>query len=387
MDNGEQEPQKTAAPEKSGPPEEITCDACGATNTEDDEVCRSCGEALWEDSDDDAEGSPEGWKPLIIGGALAAAVLVLFLWKPWQKPGEGGEAGAAAATGPTNEVHDLRQEGDLIWIGTSGGAFAYDRKSMEKRNEKVEGLLHPFIDSLLVDHKGTKWLGCFGGGLNYYDGNEWGAHPPTVTKGATIINAYEDKSHLLWFLSDAAGIFTFDRSEWKQITKENGLPGDSVQAFAQDNDGSIWIGTKDGAAHFKDGKWKVYRGADGLGNENVQMILVDKSGTKWFGTWGGGLVRFDGTNWTVYKPGPDSVNSDYVLSGAIDPQGNIWFGTYDGVTMWDGTKFTQYHESDGVLGTDVWATAADTDGYKWFGTYKGVTRLSPDNKEWKTIVH
>jgi streptogramin lyase len=385
MAEGE-EPRADAA---GGPPQEITCEACGATNTEDDEVCKSCGEALWEDSDDE-EGSPEGWKPLLVGGILAAVVLGLFLWKPWVKGGAAGttSGGAPVASGPTNEVHDIRQDGDLIWIGTSAGAFAHDRKTLEKVMDRTDGLLHPFIDALVVDHNGTKWFGTFGGGLDYYDNKEWKSFPTDTTQRATIINAFEDRKGVLWFLSDAAGVFMLDpdRTTWHQYMRKDGLPHDAVHAFAEEKDGSVWLGTTDGVAHVKDKKWTVYTTKDGLALNHVLVILIDAKGGKWFGTWGGGLSYFDGKGWQTYRAGPGSINSDFVLSGRVDAQGRVWLGTYEGVSMWDGSQWHQYREAEGVLGTDVWATEIDTDGNKWFGTYKGVTRLSADDKEWKTIV-
>ncbi len=371
--------------EKSG--EAVVCDACGTKNTEEDDVCRNCGEALWEETEE-GEGAPEGWKPLLIGGALAAVVLVLFLWKPWaakKTEGEGTGGASAPAAGPFNEIHDIEQQGDQVWVGTSGGVFAYDRKTLETKYEKTDGLLHPFIDSLLVDKKGVKWLGTFGGGINSFDGTNWNAQEPGVTKGATIINSYEDSKGRIWFCSDAAGVFVFDGQGFTQYTTKEGLPSDQVHVVAEDKDGSMWMGTTDGLAHFKDGKWKTYRTSDGLTFNHVLVIVVDGKGEKWFGTWGGGMSRFDGKTWTTIKP-VDGLTSDYVLSADTDSEGRIWLGTYDGVSVWDGKGWTQYRESDGLLGKDVWATKVDSDGYKWFGTYKGVSRLSPDNKEWKTIV-
>jgi ligand-binding sensor domain-containing protein len=386
---------ETKAAETKAAPEEITCEACGATNTEADEVCRSCGEELWEEEADEG-GSPEGWKPLIIGGALAALVLGLFLWKPWAKNQAGDAAGGAAGTGggPTNEVHEIRQEGDVVWVGTSGGIFAHDRKTLEQKEAKTADLLHPFIDSLAVDRTGKKWFGSYGGGVNVFDGTAWTQHPPTVTHGNTSVYSIVDAAGTVWFGTDGAGLIGYDGKEWRQYTKKDGLPDDIVQAIAQDTDGSLWVGTKlGGVAQLKDKVWKTYSTRDGLANDNIQTIVIDPSGVKWIGTWGSGLSRFDGKNWSTIKAAgaPNGPNSDYILSGKVDAMGNIWFGTYDGVSMLDPKSpndgWTQYREADGVIGTDVWATEIDSDGYKWFGTYKGVSRLDPENKEWKHIVH
>jgi ligand-binding sensor domain-containing protein len=390
MEKGEPAPAAPGEPEAKSAPEEIACEACGASNTEADEVCRSCGEELWED-DSGEGGAPEGWKPLIIGGALAALVLGIFLWKPWTRHAAGGTpAGgqAAAGGGPTNEVHEIKQDGDVIWIGTSGGIFAHDRKTLEQKEAKTTDLLHPFIDSLSVDHSGKKWFGSYGGGVNVLDGTTWTQHPPSVTHGNTSVFSFVDQAGTLWFGTDGAGLISYDGKDWHQYTKKgDGLPDDIVQAIAQDKDGSLWIGTKQGGVgQLKDKVWKIYNTRSGLASDNIQSIVIDQKGDKWIGTWGSGLSRFDGKTWTTIKAAPDALSSDYVLSGKMDAQGRLWFGTYDGVSMWDGKSWTQYREPD-VIGTDVWATEIDSDGYKWFGTYKGVSRLDPENKEWKHIIH
>jgi ligand-binding sensor domain-containing protein len=386
---------KSATPAKAAP-EEVACEACGATNTEADEVCRSCGEELWEEEGDDA-GTPDGWKPLVIGATLAALVLGLFLWKPWARnQTAAGTTGTAAGSGggPMNEIHEIRQDGDVVWLGTSGGVFSHDRKTLEQKDSKTSDLLHPFIDSLAVDHTGKKWIGSYGGGVNVFDGSTWTKHPPDVTHGNTSVYSIVDQAGTVWFGTDGAGLISFDGKDWHQYTKKDGLPDDIVQAITQDKDGSLWIGTKmGGVAQLKDKVWKTYATKDGLANDNIQTIVVDRNGVKWIGTWGSGISRFDGKSWTTIKAVPAGSNagpnSDFVLSSKMDGQGNLWFGTYDGVSMFDpqSNTWTQYREADGVLGTDVWATEIDSDGYKWFGTYKGVSRLDPANKEWKHIVH
>jgi ligand-binding sensor domain-containing protein len=387
MSNGDEGAQ---APVPKASPEEIVCEACGAANTDADEVCRSCGEPLWEDEAEDEGGAPEGWKPLVIGGILAAIVLGLFLWKPWNKKPVGATGLTSTATGPTNEIHELQQDGDLIWVGTSGGVFAHDRKTLEVKTSKTDGLLHPFIDSLSVDHNGKKWFGSFGGGVNVFDGTNWTQYPPNLTHGNTSVFSFVDKANTVWFATDGAGLISFDGKDWHQYTTNEGLPHNKVHVVNQDKDGALWVGTEDGlAVQQKDGKWKIYRTADGLAHNHVLVILFDQKGEKWIGTWGGGLSHWDGTTWKTIKsaPAPAGPNSDYILSGKMDTKGRLWFGTYDGVAMFDGSQWTQYHEADGLGGTDIWATEIDSDGYKWFGSYKGISRLSPDDKEWKRIIH
>ena len=63
---------------------------------------------------------------------------------------------------------------------------------------------------------------------------------------------------------------------------------------------------------------------------SVHCIAIDKEGNKWFGTsYGsvGALVKFDGSNWTVYDSANSGFPNDGIESLAIDDQGNKWITT------------------------------------------------------------
>ena len=96
----------------------------------------------------------------------------------------------------------------------------------------------------------------------------------------------------------------------------DGLPSNTVYAIAQDADGVLWIGTRNGLACF-DGvrfkSWKEYG--------RVNALTVDKDGRLWVGTTGGLAVTVAG------EPSP-SVRDDKV-SGHIralhaDGEGYVW---------------------------------------------------------------
>jgi ligand-binding sensor domain-containing protein len=398
-------------PERDPDPENPTteevpgkCVACGATNPEDAENCRNCGEPLWEESDDDeaaadakAAGGLGEWRGLIaIAGVFALAIAAWMLWAP--SGAKTTEAPAAAPAGaetssapqrPENEVKEIEVAGDVVWIGTSKGVFAHDRKSGDTTLSlgASAGLPHEFVDAILVDRAGHTWIGCFGGGVSVYDGGKWTHHEPAKTGSKTVVYAFQDRAGVYWFATGGAGLFRFDGREWTQYDTKSGLPNDDVNVVEQDRDGSLWVGSNGGVSHFKDGTWKTYRVADGLVNDKVLAVLIDRDGAKWFGTWGGGLSRFDGTSWKAV-PGPaDGPRSPFVLSGRVDSHGRLWFGTHDGVSMKDGETWSHYTSGDGLLGSDVYALEIDGDGNKWFGTYKGLSRLGADNKEWKTFLH
>ena len=68
-----------------------------------------------------------------------------------------------------------------------------------------------------------------------------------------------------------------------------------------------------------------------LSRNSVYTIEIDSQGNKWFGTEGGGVSRYDDTNWITFTKN-NGLGWDYIYSMAIDAEGNKWFGYYNGVT-------------------------------------------------------
>src|SRR5687768_15023470 len=79
---------------------------------------------------------------------------------------------------------------------------------------------------------------------------------------------------------------------------------------------------------------------DGLAQSNVLCILQDSRGFMWFGT-SGGLNKYDGYNFTLYKndsKDPHSISSNYITSIAEDANGDLWIGTWNGLNKYDRAK-------------------------------------------------
>ena len=67
----------------------------------------------------------------------------------------------------------------------------------------------------------------------------------------------------------------------------------------------------------------------GLSENVINCIFQDSKGFMWFGT-DDGLNRYDGYNFTIFKPSPDdttSINSNLIFAITEDHYGNIWIGT------------------------------------------------------------
>ncbi len=117
----------------------------------------------------------------------------------------------------------------------------------------------------------------------------------------------------------------------------------------------------------------------GLSQGTVTAILQDRQGFMWFGTEGG-LNKYDGYKFTVYKHDPDNSQTlSHIVIGAIfeDRDGELWIGTNRGLDRLDRSRGTFSHNqqvlsvSDDPGGILVSVINQDRSGKLWVGTEGG----------------
>jgi len=116
-------------------------------------------------------------------------------------------------------------------------------------------------------------------------------------------------------------------------------------------------------------------------SQYIRRMFQDKSGNIWFGTNGDGVCRYDGKNYVYFSP--TDLRSGFggeAVRGIIQEEnGNIWFATNHGVTRFDGSKFVNFTENDGLANNQVWSILKDKSGKLWFGTEGGVSVFDGKN--------
>jgi PAS domain S-box-containing protein len=118
---------------------------------------------------------------------------------------------------------------------------------------------------------------------------------------------------------------------------------------------------------------------NGLSNSWVSSILQDEEGFIWFGTWNG-LNRYDGYDFTVFKPVPGdslSLTNNAIKALCEDNSGNLWIGTENGLNWFDPNteKFLRFmhnpHDSNSISNNYILSLQVDTRGILWIGTKGG----------------
>src|SRR2546421_11063734 len=78
----------------------------------------------------------------------------------------------------------------------------------------------------------------------------------------------------------------------------------------------------------------------------------------------------------------DGLANSHVSSITQDAKGYLWFGTREGLSRFDGYRFTNYATRDGLINPVVNVVAEDRQGRLWIGTNGGgVARLIDDPRE------
>ena len=125
-------------------------------------------------------------------------------------------------------------------------------------------------------------------------------------------------------------------SEWKyasdSLQSENGLPGESVQAFAQTPDGFLWVGTSEGLLRFDGANYVRFSHANtpAMREDSVFCLLAAKDGRLWIGTDGGGLLELHNGVFRAYTAS-DGLTDIFIRALFEDREGHLWIATDSGL--------------------------------------------------------
>lgn len=245
------------------------------------------------------------------------------------------------------------------------------------------------VECIAVDVNGVLWIGTYFSGLLKFDGTTWTNFNTVNSplKDKTIIDIAVDKQNNIWVANYANGVFRYNSSTdtWTQFTKESGaLTNNYTYAVEVDNQGNVWVGltptnyNDPGLLKYNGSSWaqgNVFK--DNFNSYGAESIGVDKIGNVWCGTRIG-LYKFDGTNWTYFsmENTQGGLGGNFIRTIAGDASGNVWVGTTDyvnfqtlggGLSKYNGSVWTIYKSSTHPIDDFVSAIAFRNNDV-WIGT-------------------
>jgi ligand-binding sensor domain-containing protein/signal transduction histidine kinase len=166
--------------------------------------------------------------------------------------------------------------------------------------------------------------------------------------------------------SDAFAGYT--RHVWQA---SDGLPEQTVQAFAQTRDGYLWIGTSGGLVRFDGVHFTVFdrQNTPALHENSIFCLMVSRDGTLWIGTEGGGIVRMSAgrfASWTT----KEGLSNDFVRAVFEDASGTVWAGTDNGLMRFKQGRFVRIDGTAAIPELSVHAIYQDRAGRLWAGGFR-----------------
>ncbi|MGZ6539791.1 MAG: two-component regulator propeller domain-containing protein, partial [Bacteroidia bacterium] len=177
----------------------------------------------------------------------------------------------------------------------------------------------------------------------------------------------------IWFGTQGSGISRFNGKTFKNFSKTDGLISNDVTSITEDKLGNIWIGTSEGASEFDGIKFHNFSEKEGLSNNSIYSIYNDDKNNIWVATSGGGVSIYDNQSDGIFKKitSSNGLSSNIVYAISQDKKGDYWFAMKNGISKYDGTKFTNYDKIPVVGNKTFFSITCDHFGNLWFGSIHG----------------
>lgn len=240
-----------------------------------------------------------------------------------------------------------------VWFGTSSGLVKFDGEEFTAFSTEA-GLQNEEIWGLTMDSNGLFWVGTIGG-VSHFDGKKFTPfsmpeamveNPHHMLSSKLVKEFIEDKSGNMWLVTDGNGIFKYNNGEFTHLTTKNGLTDNNGNDILEDRQGNIWIATYYGGLSKFDGKTYTNYTKDGMiKGVEVGSLYEDRNGNIWFSVENHGVYRFDGSNFTQFTT-ENGLTTNGVQSILEDNKGQLWFATWQGISIYDGSNFTDAKDKE-----------------------------------------
>jgi ligand-binding sensor domain-containing protein len=282
-----------------------------------------------------------------------------------------------------------------VFVGGPHGLFHLTAQGLSRPIE-LPGLKSTvMINALLLDKNGVLWVG-HDQGLSYRMRKKW--YILTRVNGLPskkVLALAKTKDGTMWVGTSNGAVRLEGPGPWSRdsmaiLTPREGLLHEIVSAIIEDTEGGIWFGNyaapAGGISRLKDRKWRYWTSKNGLPHPNITSLMLDREGRIWAGCGllnRGGAVVFSKSSgdWRLEGSIPKAeLAGPKVRSLLQDSRGLIWLGSeYDGLTIRRNNKTLHVLTvDDGLAGQEVMSIAEAEDGSIWLGTIKGLTHIEHD---------
>ncbi|MDM8528721.1 two-component regulator propeller domain-containing protein, partial [Anaerolineales bacterium HSG24] len=263
-----------------------------------------------------------------------------------------------------------------IWVGTwEGGLNYFDRQSEQFTHylpdpDDPNSLASKIALALYIDKKDQIWLTGWIGKFSRLDPitqqfTHYHTLPnyPTALEEGGVCLIYEDSAGGLWLGTFTNGLHRFDpqteqfQSYLYQSDDTTSISQGSISAIHEDKKGALWIGTGRGLDRLNQTRTEFthYTKQDGLPGDTINGILEDDSGNLWLST-NQGIATFNPETKAVqaYDVWDGLQDNEFMLHAYTQmPDGTMFFGGINGLNSFHPANVTTNAYQPLVFLTDL----------------------------------
>jgi signal transduction histidine kinase/ligand-binding sensor domain-containing protein len=238
------------------------------------------------------------------------------------------------------------------------------------------------LDGILVNaiHPWGKdrWLIANHLGVVIFDGHTFS---PLLVDGQPFayytVDVMVDSRDRVWLATIGNGLFMLDGQLRLHLDRSSGLLTDTIRCLAEDSQGNIWFGTREGLYRWNQGVVAWFGREHGLRSEYVLSLYIDPLDQVWVGMARGGVQKVvDGQVVDPPSLTPGDFSSRTIFAMQRDGDGVIWGGMSGGIFRIANNRIEFLNLYQQMNVDAVFHVVDDRLGNLWLSSNQGLQRIA-----------
>jgi CheY-like chemotaxis protein len=280
-------------------------------------------------------------------------------------------------------VHEILMSGNgNVICGTEDGLYSGRKTGAKWVWERNQAIGRIPVLALSAEVDGSLWLCARDRGAARIDARtgkvDWIQAPEL--SGARLFSVAVDRSQKVWIGAEP-GLFAASSSE-RKFQRVQQIPQAECRIVRAGAKGEILAGTAQGLFVFSENKWKQLSVQEGLLSNEIEAAAAgpDEYWVGYGNSAGVTRIKADGERFSMSHFGSESgLYGSRTSFLGIDSRGWLWKGSDEGVWARSGDDWRLYDHRDGLIQDDCSSggIAAGSDGSVWVGTSAGLVSFLP----------
>ena len=220
--------------------------------------------------------------------------------------------------------------------GSEKRLWIFDKEAGRFTREGLPETLIAEVVTAVYKYGNTVYLGTDDGRILMTDDRLSDVRAIQADFGYCQINCLlQDSPSHLWVGTEGKGLWEVSLPDGSTRTA---VRAGIIKSLCTDNDGALWIGSKNGLYILQDGVFSTYHydydTPGSITHDSISDIFRDSQGTMWLGTYFGGACYYTPYSYQftniVSRPGAGNLAGNVISDIVEDHDGTLWIGSNSG---------------------------------------------------------